>query len=442
MNAPVPNNNNNGTNNGEGLLNYRQQMNVGLSSKSSSSWFLGAPFTKFWAIASVFVYGLTVHLNNITKEEHRKSYFKYNYEEEIYYSNIIGATFEMDTSKISDNAEYYRFFSSKFIFSTKSSIGEWMISTLLLVVLMRKFEREVSSKKMFLFIVYATFGTVLLEFLLFIVFFTGEGGTAATDATTASAEKKVTLERLLRYCGPYGLLGSLMYYYNITSPRVYPKFLTVAGFNFSEKTLHYLWFFQVAFSIGNGGASSNNSIKQFSLTTILPTLLGVLVSYILLLPSLINHKFLFDYILPTFLYNNAIIRSIVYNILEVPSRIIAPMIATHSIPVQQGNNNNNPATALLGGGPRRRPFGRPMYRAAAATERNRQPNNTNAPGITAASVAAATAAATAATAAAAQPSEEAINQLTGMGFERQKVIEALKITNNHVERAADRLLAG
>ena len=40
------------------------------------------------------------------------------------------------------------------------------------------------------------------------------------------------------------------------------------------------------------------------------------------------------------------------------------------------------------------------------------------------------------------PSEEAIAQLTSMGFDRQAVIRALQQTDNNVEGAANRLLMG
>ena len=40
------------------------------------------------------------------------------------------------------------------------------------------------------------------------------------------------------------------------------------------------------------------------------------------------------------------------------------------------------------------------------------------------------------------PPEAAIEQLVGMGFPRAQVIQALQISNNSVERAADRLLSG
>ena len=39
------------------------------------------------------------------------------------------------------------------------------------------------------------------------------------------------------------------------------------------------------------------------------------------------------------------------------------------------------------------------------------------------------------------PSEEAINQLTMMGFEREAVIRALNATDNNLEAAANRLLS-
>ncbi len=40
------------------------------------------------------------------------------------------------------------------------------------------------------------------------------------------------------------------------------------------------------------------------------------------------------------------------------------------------------------------------------------------------------------------PPEEAIAQLTGMGFDRQAVIRALQQSDNNVEGAANRLLMG
>jgi hypothetical protein len=40
------------------------------------------------------------------------------------------------------------------------------------------------------------------------------------------------------------------------------------------------------------------------------------------------------------------------------------------------------------------------------------------------------------------PSPEAVSQLTAMGFDEQRVKEALQATGNNIERAADQLLTG
>eukprot|EP00977_Amphora_coffeiformis_P030073 scaffold44515_cov191-Amphora_coffeaeformis.AAC.1 len=52
--------------------------------------------------------------------------------------------------------------------------------------------------------------------------------------------------------GPYAVMGALFYYFHRYTPRITPNFVSVLGFSFSDKALHYLWFLQAA---GGGGWS-------------------------------------------------------------------------------------------------------------------------------------------------------------------------------------------
>ena len=83
------------------------------------------------------------------------------------------------------------------------------------------------SRRFGAFIVYTSILSTVLELIVFNIFFDVE-----------------------RYSGPYPQLGAVLALYHRFTPRVYPKFLGILGYDFSEKSLVYALCAQVIFSGG------------------------------------------------------------------------------------------------------------------------------------------------------------------------------------------------
>ena len=186
-------------------------------------------------------------------------------------------------------------------------------------------------------------------------------------------------EKEYRYQGPYAVLGALMYLYHRYTPRLHPRFFGILGFTFSEKSFYYLWFLQV---IGYRGWH-----------TILAASFGVLTAYAYMITNLHQTIDLPDAIAKPLTALGA-------RISEPPPRILAPV----------GNRGRDAMAGM-------QQFAREA--AAAVVQRPAAPPP-----------------------APAAPDPAAVEQLTSMGFDRARVIEALQVSNNNVERAADRLLSG
>lgn len=234
---------------------------------------------------------------------------------------------------------------------TFGSMGELIFGLLALCPLLRRFEREMGSRRFGAFIVYTSFLSTAMELLFFNIFFDLE-----------------------RYSGPYPQLGAVLALYHKFTPRMHPKFFGVLGYDFSEKSITYGLCAQVIFF---GGFS-----------TIVPAFFGFMAGLLAVKWS--------ESELPDF----------VYTIAGVIGKAIiddAPAVMM-SRSVQRGGANRT----------RRAPTG---TRAEAAPPA--QPMRPPPP-----------------------PSEEAITQLTSMGFDREAVIRALQQTDNNVEAAANRLLMG
>jgi hypothetical protein len=144
------------------------------------------------------------------------------------------STLVIDTTKIFDHAEFYRIFVCNFTFS---SLGELIFGSLALFPLMRRFEREMGSRRFAAFIVYTSILSTIVELVVFNIFFDIE-----------------------RYSGPYPQLGAVIMLYRRFTPRMYPKFFGMLGVDFSEKSVTYGLCAQV---ILFGG-----------LSTVIPTLVG------------------------------------------------------------------------------------------------------------------------------------------------------------------------
>mmetsp|Transcript_18168 Transcript_18168/g.42351 ORF Transcript_18168/g.42351 Transcript_18168/m.42351 type:complete len:300 (-) Transcript_18168:17-916(-) len=164
-----------------------------------ATWFLGAPVTKAVAVSTAIIY-IIAEMNKL----HR--------------------AMMLDTTKIFDHAQFYRIFVYNFTFST---MGELVMGLAALTPLMRRFEREMGSKRFGAFIVYASVISTLSELVIFNIFFDTE-----------------------RYSGPYPQLGAVLALYHRYTPRLHPKFFGILGYDLSEKSLTYGLCAQVVMSGG------------------------------------------------------------------------------------------------------------------------------------------------------------------------------------------------
>uniref|UniRef100_A0A7R9WP76 UBA domain-containing protein n=1 Tax=Craspedostauros australis TaxID=1486917 RepID=A0A7R9WP76_9STRA len=186
-----------------------------------------------------------------------------------------------------------------------------------------------------------------------------------------------------RYNGAFSWLGAALFMMERYTPRMNPNFVSVLGFAFSEKILSYIFSIYI---ICSGG-----------MTTIVPAAMGAAgAAAFVTLPS---------FRLPSFVTKLG--ANLFSFVTDDPPSVYAPLVQNHvggrnrtatdafGMAVNNNNNNNNIAH-------RRRP---------------------------------------AAPIAPVGPSEDAIQQLTSMGFSRENVVRALERSGNSVERAADQLLS-
>lgn len=83
------------------------------------------------------------------------------------------------------------------------------------------------SRRFGAYIVYVSILSTIVELIIFNIFFEVE-----------------------RYSGPYPQLGAVLSLYHRFTPRLYPKFFGLLGYDFSEKSLVYALCAQVIFSGG------------------------------------------------------------------------------------------------------------------------------------------------------------------------------------------------
>jgi hypothetical protein len=263
---------------------------------------------------------------------------------------------------------------------------------------MRRLERELSSRRMivWLFTVESVFWMLQVVALTTLDFDTASAYLFGEDSAK----------------GPYVIVGALLYWYWMFIPRVYPRFvsLNMIDMNFSEKTFGYAW---AVYVLRMSGAAS-----------LLMGALGMLGSavffFLLMLSSpssdnSANRTPLFSMDVPDFIANWLPWDSL-GNLLLLDSdpKVFAPLLLVHR------DNNDNAGFGGLGAAGFAGMGGRPRQ------PRARRPAP---PPPTAA-------------AAAPPPSAEAVAQLTAMGFEEARVKEALQVSGNNVERAANILLSG
>jgi len=200
-----------------------------------------------------------------------------------------------------------------------------------------------------------------------------------------------------RYSGPYPQLGAVLALYHKFTPRLHPKFFGVLGYDFSEKSMIYGLCAQVILSGG--------------LSTIIPTFVGFLSG--LLCVNLSETE------LPEFVYTMGLVvgKAFVDECKFSCCVILCFLVWHHPHPVFTADA----APPIM--------MSRTVQRGA---ERANRPRGAPTGG--------ARAPAPAAPRPPPPPPEEAIVQLTSMGFERQAVVRALQQTDNNIEAAANRLM--
>lgn len=274
---------------------------------------------------------------------------------------------------------------------TFSSMGELVTGLLVLVPFMRQFEREMGTKK---------FGSFLLVKCLLLSTIFQLLCLLCLESTFSSSSNQYRFDLSP---GPYSFIGSLLFLYHVYTPRLYPKFIGILGFDLSEKSINYGFTFVTVYSQG--------------LSSIIPTLSGFIASWISISQS--NFYGSWECVLPSFVYNIAISVGKIFGLDQLITTNIYLSRSGINAAIMRHHDNHR---QLHRHAPPPRGFGGARGGggfAAAAQQPQFQPMPPSAP-----------------------PSEEAIEQLTAMGFERDAVIRALGATDNNVEAAANRLLSG
>lgn len=145
-----------------------------------------------------------------------------------------------DTNKVIYNGQIYRLFTGTLTFATN---GELIFGLMTLIPLMKRFERELGTRKFIVFLGMITIFSTVFQVVVAQLF----------------------LEDGLHYSGPYPILGALLWLFHIYTPRLHPHFFGLLGFHFSEKSIQYAFGLQ--------------SVMYRGHTTLLPTCCGMLASY-------------------------------------------------------------------------------------------------------------------------------------------------------------------
>ena len=294
----------------------------------------------------------------------------------------------LNLDDIFTHGEVHRLFLNQCTFG---NMGEMVVGLMTLGKLMISFEREFGTRKFASFLLIKCFllSTLLQLFSLMVLDGLGFGVTHLAP-------------------GPYSYIGSLLCLYHFFTPRLYTKFIGILGMDFSEKAMTYVFTIMTVCSQG--------------LSSLIPSICGFIAAGISINTSQRNPYGKWECTLPNFVIRFG---ANVGKVLGFDQSI------TNSAFINRGSGLS--VTGLGAGGIRQ------QGRTGTAHTNRRN------------GAAGAAHPATSAVAAAMQqqqqpqfqpPTQEAIDQLTAMGFEREAVVRALGQTDNNVEAAANRLLSG
>lgn len=269
------------------------------------------------------------------------------------------------------------------------STTELIVGLSFLAQYLRRMEQELSSRRLVAWLIVLE---AVYVFVRLVVVATLDDDIADSFVASSSAN------------GPYLFVGGVLYWYKVCVPRLYPRFLssTTVGISCSEKAFPYLWAFYVLFMRG--------------VASLLVGAIGGLASAIYFLLMFVSTRNINgnNINIPFLDVPDAIANLLPWEslggvfLLDSSPKVYAPFITRAAM------------NARGDGRPRRHRGGR----GGAAIQRVRavqeEPVAVAVP----------------------EPPPEAIAQLTSMGFEEQRVKEALQVSDNNVERAANLLLMG
>ncbi|CAI5704064.1 unnamed protein product [Peronospora effusa] len=295
-----------------------------------------------------------------------------------------GHVLALDRDAVLIRSQYWRLFSSQMTFQHGLAVS----LGLYVVFQFRVLERQLGSRK---------FGSVVV----FVMLISG-----ALQLTALSSVSSSLVEFIPG--GPYPVLGALAVYFNRYIPKLQPRTVSVWGMHFSDKSSTYLLIFVLL-------ACDFRALIPFLGGSVLGMLFHSTPLGRLRLPSFVCSMF-----------------GLLHPLFEVvPASTLALQRHRRAIEAQRRlngrYNRGRPAAPVVGGQGFHDqllpgaggvlPGGGP---AAAAVGGGMLPPQM----------------------AAAPPSEDAIQQLIALGFERERAIQALQFTYNNVEAAANRLLNG
>jgi len=277
-----------------------------------------------------------------------------------------------------------------------SSSTELIVGLSFLVHYLRRLEQELSSRRFIAWLFTLEIVYIFIRLVAVLTFdedvtrtFVGGGGTTAAK-------------------GPYLFVGAVLYWYKTYVPRLYPRFLSSStlGISCSEKTFPYLCAIYILFMRGTASLLAGS--------------IGMVASGIFFfLLSLSTNNNNSSSNIPFIDVPDMIVNMLPWEsmgslfFLDPNPKVFAPYFTRGAINIRPGG----------GGGPRRN---RGQEQQGAATRRVPMAGPAQPP----------------AAAAAMPPPPEAIAQLISMGFDEQRVKEALQVSDNNVETAANLLLMG
>lgn len=319
----------------------------------SPSWFQGCPVTKLLCFTSIaFFVILKSNTDSIA----------------LGYRHVV------------QQREFYRLFTFMLTFS---SLGELILGLLVFVPLSKRFEREYGSEGFLRILIQ---GSVLATAIMTCFFLSGGDMRFAT--------------------GLYPTIGTLAHLYKIFTPRLHPKFISILGFDFSEKA--FLYIFAIQF-MGHQGLAST-----------IPFGSGYLAGVLMTHPYSPFRKFKIK--IPKWIYS-------VGHGIGKATGLEDLSHAPCYVPVGAGASMSSrrmdvmSARSAMNARSRMPPLvpGAPPYSREQQQQHSQPFESMPVPD---------------------PPSQQAIETLTAMGFEREAVIRALGLCDNNVEHAANRLLSG